>query len=287
MIVYLNGAWLPAAQAGIPVDDRGFLFGDGIYETVRLHRGGFFRLAEHLERFAAGAALLRIAAPPAAELGRLASEIVRRNDLSEGMLRITLTRGSGGRGLGTAAARTPLLLLTIAGMPADWDEPARRGWALITAAIRRPPAETLPPQLKGQGRMYAILARLEAEDAGADDALLLSAEGDVAEGPAWNVFWRVGTDLFTPSLEVGVLAGVTRSRILELAPDSGFHVHEGRWRRDVLDRADEIFATMSSQGVVPINRLDGRELPLADASAAARLRPRYWDSVAREIQPLD
>src|SRR5690606_32764075 len=136
-------------------------------------------------------------------------------------------------------------------------------------------------QLKALGRPYALLARFEARAAGADDALLLTDQGFVCEGPAWNVFWRVGNTLFTPALDLGVLAGVTRTMLLQIAPTLGVDVDSGHVQRADLDSADEVLATMTSVGIVGIRARDGRVLPAA-TPAADRLRSAYWDAVLRE-----
>jgi branched-chain amino acid aminotransferase len=147
--------------------------------------------------------------------------------------------------------------------------------------VRRPATTSIPAQLKGLGRSYALLAHYEAEDAGFDDALLLSADGFIAEGPTWNLFWRIGRTLFTPSLAAGILEGVTRSLLITLAMDEGFSVEEVLWGRDRLDRVDELFATMTSNGVVPITRLDANVF--SESSAAARLQAVYWQRVRSEL----
>lgn len=272
MIVFLNGEWLPAEQARVSIDDRGLLFADGVFETALLFRGGWFRLDEHLERFRASAALWDLAVPALAELRDIAHRLARENRLADGSLRIVLTRG-------TAAGTT--LFATLHPTDEAWNERALRGWTLITAQTRRPSTAAVPAQLKALGRPYAILARLEAARAAADDALLLTDHGDVCEGPAWNVFWRTGDTLFTPDLELGVLAGVTRTVLLDLAPGLGYHVRTGAFPRESLEAADEIFATMTSVGIVSIRALDGRALPGA-TPAADRLRAAYWEVVARD-----
>lgn len=282
MIVYLNGEWLSDAEARIPITDRGFLYGDGVFETARLHDGAYFRLQQHLERLQRSAETLQIAAPDTEELTRLANEIAERNQLEEASLRITLTRGSGGLTLGTQKAQKPTLLLTLSPMPADWLERAAHGWTLITAKTRRPAPASIPPQLKSLGRIYALLATLEAEASQADDALLLTEDGAIAEGPSWNLFWRHGQVLRTASLEVGVLAGVTRTIVMELAGSAGYRVEEGQWSRSELDHAEEAFATMTSRGIVPIRSLDGR--PFRSRDCATQLQPRYWEQVAAELR---
>jgi branched-chain amino acid aminotransferase len=271
MIAYLDGRWVDADTACIPIADRGFLLGDGVFETARLHRGHFYRFDDHLGRLRTSGALLRIPIPPDAALTEIARELVRRNDLTEGSLRITLTRGAG--------ARAGTLLATLAPIAADWQAKAERGWRVITAATRRPPVSAVPAELKGIGRPYALLARLEAEDAGVDDALLLSHDGFITEGPTWNVFWRHDNRICTPALSVGVLGGITRATVLDAAAARGYEVAEGAWTPAALATADEIFATMSSVGIVSVRQMDGRALPSA-SPAAETLQRDYWARVA-------
>jgi branched-chain amino acid aminotransferase len=271
VIVFLNGRFLPAGQASISIRDRGFLFADGVFETALLHDGGFFRLGRHLERFAESATMLRIAAPATAELDAIIRRVARDNELRTASIRITLTRG----------VDSPTLLVTATPPDTAAAERARRGWRLVTARTRRPSTASMPAQLKALGRTHAILARHEAADAGVDDALLLTDAGDVCEGPTWNIFWRRGDTLFTPALNAGALAGVTRSVLLELAPAAGVMPREGLFPRSELDRADEVFVTMTSVGIASVRTLDGRSLPAATPAADA-LRPAYQELVTRE-----
>jgi branched-chain amino acid aminotransferase len=281
MLVYLNGDWLAAEDATIPIDDRGFLLADGVFETARLVDGKYFRLDQHLARLAESARQLRIPTPPADELRDIFADIAERNHLTDASLRITITRGRGGRGLDTRGAGPSTILLTAAPVAPDWRERAGRGWTLITAHTRRPSTESVPGQLKALGRVYAILAHLEAEDAGVDDALLLSADGHVAEGPTWNFFWRKGTVLRTAALGGGVLEGVTRSIVLALAATLGYQVEEGLWPVSDVLAADEAFASMTSSGIVPIRSLDGTRFGADDCSSL--LQQAYWAAVAAEL----
>ncbi len=273
-IAWLGGRWIEEADAFIPADDRGFLYGDAVFETGRLVAGGYFRLDRHLERLEASAAALRLPVPPRDELARVARGLADRNGFADATLRFTVTRGG---------ARGPLLLATLAPMERDWRSTANRGWRIVTAGVRHPPASALP-QVKTPGRLHGLLARAEARRAGADDALLLSAEGHVVEGPSWNLFWRVGATLFTPAAETGLLEGLTRAALLDLAPPLGLTVEEGLFPRAHLDLAEEAFATMTSVGVVPFSALDGRVLPVAQRRAASALFEAYWDLVAREAR---
>lgn len=271
MIVWLEGAFRDEAEAAIPIDDRGFLHADGVFETALCLQGGFFRLDEHLERFRGSAATLRLPVPAARELEHIARDLVRRNALTDASLRFTLTRGTD----------RPRLLVTARAPDPAWTDRAARGWRLITAATRRPSPAAIPAQLKALGRTYALLARFEAADAGVDDALLLTDQGAVCEGPTWNVFWRTGETLFTPAIDLGVLAGVTRRALLECAATLPWNIREGTFDRAVLDHADEILASMTSVGVVRIRELDGRTLP-ANTPAADALAAAYADLLHTE-----
>lgn len=281
MIVYLNGEWLPADQAKIPIDDRGLTLADGVFETARLVNGRYFRLQQHLHRLAESARQLRIAIPDVDELRAIALEITRRNQLTDASLRITITRGRGGRGLDSRGAGPPTVIATMAPVAADWRERAARGWTLHLAATRRPSTLSVPAQIKALGRVYALLAHLEAEEAGADDALLLTADGAIAEGPTWNFFWRKGDMIRTAALDGGVLEGVTRGIILDLARAEGYQTAEGLWPPSDLLDADEAFASMTSVGIVPIRSLDDRIFPADDC--AAILQQRYWAAVLAEV----
>lgn len=281
MIVYLNGEWLDASAAAIPISDRGFLIADGVFETGRLHKGRYFRLDEHLDRFAESARQLNLAPPSETELRAIALELVERNNLQDGSLRVLLTRGSGGRGLDTRGAGPQTLLATLTPIAADWQQRAAQGWHIIVAQTRRPSPLSVPSQLKALGRVYALLAHLEAEAAGVDDALLLSADGFIAEGPTWNFFWRVGQTVRTASLEAGILEGLTRRIILRLAQEAGYQIEEGLWPPEDLSSADEAFASMTSVGIVPIRSVGAT--PYRSNDCAGWLQQRYWDFVEESL----
>lgn len=283
MIVYLNGCYLEAADARVPVTDRGFLYGDALYENIRVYRGGFFRFGEHYRRLTEGAAALQIA-PPSAELLRgVAGELALRNGTFDGALRVTLTRGPGGGGLSTRGAGPPTVLVTLASVEPERMRRAEEGWAVIVARARRAPS-ALPGSIKSANRLDAILAKLEAEATGADEAILLSVDGRVAEGTTCNVFWRSGEVLCTPSLDVGILPGVTRGVVLEIAVRRSWRVREARFPLEALKSAPEIFLTMTSVGPVHVRSLDGRAIPARAGELFARLRKEYWMLVEQEAR---
>ena len=271
MIVWLDGRLVPELEATLSINDRGFLFADGVFETALLRDGGFLKLPSHLERLVASARTLRLPPPDPDAVDAIIRDVVRANNLRDASIRITLTRG----------VTHPVLLVTARPPDAAWEARARRGWRIVTAQTRRPSTAAVPAQLKALGRTYALLARHEAAEAGVDDALLLTDDGFVCEGPAWNVFWRTGDTLFTPALDAGVLAGVTRTALLGLAAAADLRAEEGLFPRADLDTADEIFATMTSVGIVSIRELDARPLP-PETPAATRLLTMYQALVKAE-----
>jgi branched-chain amino acid aminotransferase len=279
--VFLDGEYVTADQARISIFDRGFLLGDGVFETGRLHLGRYFRLEQHFRRLEQSGSVLGLPIPTLSQLIDIAEQLAERNGFQEGSLRITVTRGAGGRGLSRAGVGSPTIVATLLRIPEDWESRAAKGWRVKTASARRPATTSVPAQLKALGRTYALLAYFEAEDSGFDDALLLSAEDLVAEGPTWNLFWRIGKTVFTAALSAGVLEGVTRSIIMDLLRAAGYDTKEGLFPRQALDQAEEVFATMTSSGVVPITQLDDRVLP--KPTVVPRLQSDYWQLVRSEL----
>jgi len=277
VIGYQDGRWLPQAQIAVSIEDPGLLVGDGVFESVRLHRRALYRLDAHLERLEGSAQVLRIELPPRDELAGVLRDLCRRNDVAEAAARLLVTRGARGR---------PSIMATLRPVSKDWEARAARGWRLVTARTRHPDPETLPPALKSLGRVHSVLARMEAADAGVDDALLLAHDGAVAEGPTWNFFFRLDGGWCTASVDVGVLPGVTRTSLVDVMTAAGERAEAGRWPAARLLDADAAFATMSSMGAVPVVALDGRELP-ASREATAPLQQAYWQQVRAEAQPVD
>ena len=277
MIAYHDGEWIDDAGVRVSARDAAFLSGHGVFESVRVHERGYFRLDEHLDRLAGSAALLRIPLPQRAVLRTILLELARRADLAEASARITVTAGEPGG--------SPSVIASISPLPHDWRQRAARGWRVIVANTRHPAPETVPPALKSLGRVYSVLARQEASDAGVDDALMLLPDGTVAEGPTWNFFFRADGILHTASTDV-VLGGVTRAAILGIAAERGIDVDIGRPNVELLTRADAAFASMSSLGVVPVIALDARPLE-GSLELAAPFQQAYWSLVRAETRGAD
>lgn len=257
-LVWQDGRVRDAAEATIGVEDRGFLFGDGLFETMRVNGGVVFRLASHLERLSAGAARLGIPLPGG--LARAIAELVEAGGLAEAALRLTLTRGVGGEGLELPPTHRPTVVISLRPgpvFPAAWYE----GGLSLVIATQRVGARSATAGLKTTGYLPSILALAEARSAGADDALLLNEREEIAEASASNLLWvSSGGALRTPSADCGILPGITRATVLELARAAGQAVEEGEWGIGELAAAREVFTTSSLRGIAPVTTLEGRPI---------------------------
>jgi len=254
--VYLNGKMIPESRASIRVDDRGFLSGDGVYETLRVYEGRLFRLDAHLKRLARSLRGLRLTPPfslPA--LGRAAQRTVASNRLGDGVVRITITRGPGPRGLDPRPCRTPTVLITAVPLAAPPAEVFDRGITAAVVNVTRNSASAVRPDLKSISCLNGILAKMAATDAGAFEGILLTADGAVAEGTVTNVFVVKKRALLTPALDGNLLPGVTRNVVLGLARRAGLTVRETRLTPADLAGADELFLTSSVMEILPVGRL--------------------------------
>ena len=259
MIVFLNGKFVSEDQAQVSVFDRSFLYGDGLFETMRVTHGHPVRWTEHLQRMAAGAKLLGIRLPCSAHaLRTFAEKLVLRNRMPESLLRITVSRGVGRRGYSPKGAVSPTLVMTLyPAPPVSVESPP--GWRLHIASPRLPAEEKLS-YYKTCNKLAQVLARAEADHAGADEALLCNTSGFVVEGASSNLFWIRGNQLFTPPLISGVLAGVTRGMVLKLASQLGLKTCEANIRPDALRTVDGVFLSLSSIGMAEGISLNGKRL---------------------------
>lgn len=247
----------------VPFDDRGLLLGDGLFETVLGEGGDLVRLDAHLDRLSASCAALGLPAPDRRAVARTLREALAGVNAPRAAVRLTVTCGSGGRGLDRPAPATLRLFATAA--PSPRPEGSAK---LVTASVRR--NETSPAsRLKTLSYLDNVLARDEARKAGADEALMLNTRGEVACGAAANVFWISGGRLHTPALECGVLAGVMRAAVIEAARGLKLEVLEVRADADDLAQAEGVFLTNSLIGLRRVSALDGR--PLARSLLVERL----------------
>jgi branched-chain amino acid aminotransferase len=276
----LNQHFIAEEDARISVSDRGFLYGDAAFDTLCAYGGRVFRANTHLQRLMLSLSALRIKPPcTLAQMEDDLSRVLERNRLRDAILRITVSRGASARGPSIRNASSPTYLIACyAPSPAG---SASSTVKLEQVGIRRTPAESLPAHAKTANYLNSILALAEAMDADADEALLLDMRGYIAECAYSNVFFVRGNDLLTPALEAGILPGITRAAVLELARADGITVRETSLEPSVALEADEAFITNSVRGVVPVHAIDTRTYT-APGSMTARVDTLYWNLVERE-----
>ena len=282
--VCINGELVPKGKAMVSVFDRGFLYGDGVFETVRIYNGIPFMLDEHMERLIAGLKTLRFQRLPAG-IKVYASRIIEANKVGNGILRIAVTRGEVEAGIDPLACKEPTVVITAKeGIPYN-DEAYSRGFRAIVAKIRKDRNSPLC-RVKSTNFLTHILARGEATDAGVDEAVMLNYEGSLTEGTVSNLFLAKGDTIFTPSIESGILPGVTRKVVIELAREMGFKVTEGEIKPEELLGGDEAFLTNSLLEVMPLVEVNRQAVSDGlPGKITAALRKTYIDLVKSKITP--
>jgi len=264
MIIYLDGNYVNAADAKVSVFDHGLLYGDGVFEGIRLYKGNIFRLEEHLERLEYSARALMLKLPLSrAEIAEATCETCRRNQLSDGYIRLVVTRGVGDLGLSPWNCPKPSIFI-IAGKIALYpEEHYTTGLSIVTVPTRRAGPATLPPAVKSLNYLNNILAKMEARQAGALEAIMLNDQGYVAECTGDNIFIVHKGAIVTPAASQGALKGITRSAIIDIAKELEIPLQEADLTRYDLWNADECFLSGTAAEVVPVVRLDGREIGTA------------------------
>ena len=261
MQVYVDGNFVPAEEARVSVFDHGFLYGDGVFEGIRVYEGTIFRLQQHVQRLYDSAQCLLLSIPLSREEMRAAIvDTVGRRGLPNQYVRVVVSRGAGDLGLDPRLCRHPSVIIiadTITLYPA---QVYTDGLELVTVATRRTPTWALDPRIKSLNYLNNILAKLEAQQAGRLEAVMLNAEGYVAECTADNIFFIRQGQLLTPATAAGALQGVTRDSVLEVAHTLGLGTTEGFFTRYDLYTADECFMTGTGAEIMPVVRIDGRTI---------------------------
>jgi branched-chain amino acid aminotransferase len=258
---YINGEFVPKADAKISIFDQGFIFGDGVYDTLVVRNGFIFKLIEHLDRLYRSAKAVKITIPMSkAELKDTVIETVRRSGLKDAYLKLIVTRGIGDRPvLGRGETVTPtIVIFAVPPVSVVNLEKLESGARLISTTIRRPHHETLDPRVKSLNYLPNMLMRLEAIQQGADEAISYDYEGHVTEGGAENLFVIKDGRFKTP--EKGILEGITRETIIEMATEWGYEVQTTNLTKYDLYNADEVFLCSSAGGVFPVTEIDGVQI---------------------------
>jgi len=264
VIAYVDGKWTPAEEARISVLDHGLLYGDGVFEGIRVYGGVPFLLDEHLDRLAASARAIVLELPAGREeIAALCREAAQRAELHDGYLRLVVTRGAGALGVSPHTCARASLIVIAAPLTLYPAERYRDGVRLVTSSLRRSASDALPPQIKSLNYLTSVLASIEARRQGADEAVLLNAQGLIAECTADNLFLVSGGRVLTPTVASGALAGITRALVSRLLNEQGIECVESPLTPADAWTADELFLTGTGAEIVPVCEIDGRPLPLA------------------------
>lgn len=261
-VVYVDGEWVPKSRASISVFDHGLLYGDGVFEGIRAYDGVIFRFKEHLERLYSSAKSIKLQIPLSPEeMTAAVVETVRRNDLKDAYIRLVVTRGVGDLGVDPRKCRKPSVIIIAEHVdPAFGALAKQKGISVIISSVRRDPVDATTHEIKSLNYLNSVLAKLEAVDAGADDALMLDRNGFVSEATTTNLFIVKYGEIFTPPSTAGILPGVTRRRVIELVRELGYRlIEKGLTPYDVTN-ADEAFLTGTLSEIVPLVKVKGIEI---------------------------
>jgi branched-chain amino acid aminotransferase len=256
-IVYINGEFVPESEARVSVFDRGFLYGDGMFETMRSYGGRIFRLADHMRRLKQSADIigLRLEQTDAA-LSDICTQLLDRNSLSDAILRISVTRGPSTGGIGISKAGSPTIV-AFARPPSPLPAKAYTGGVSARiVSVSRVATTAIDSRVKSMNFLNYILARAEAERAGAYEAIMLDGSGQIAEASTGNIFFAKGDCLVTPSLDCDILPGITRATVIEIARETELKVEERTILPSELPEFSECFLTNSGVELLPVSKID-------------------------------
>jgi branched-chain amino acid aminotransferase len=257
--IYIDGEFFDKADAKISVFDHGLLYGDGVFEGIRFYNGRVFRMEAHMDRLWESARSICLEIPISRqEMNEALLETIRQNDLRDGYVRLIVTRGVGNLGLNPAQCKQPSIIIIASTITLYPEEIYRRGLTVVTVATRRMGPATLNPAIKSLNYLNNVLARIEANLANADEALMLNDAGNIAECTADNVFVVKRGQIMTPPITAGALRGITRSVVFDIAHELRIKISEPELTRHDLYIADEAFLTGTAAEVIPMIKVDGR-----------------------------
>lgn len=281
-LVYLNGLLVPRGEARISVLDYGFLYGYGLFETMRAYHGRVFGLKQHLERLACSAEILKIRVETPL-LEQAVKDIIRANNLTEARVRLAVSLGEGAMVPDPKSCEKPTVLVMAGAYHSYGEEVYQKGFRAIISSIRRNSQSPIA-KLKTANYLESLLARQEAKDAGVDEAICLNDKGLVSEASMSNIFIVAGGVLKTPDPDSGILPGLTRNTVLELAASSGIKAKEQSFTANELLQADEAFVTNSLMEIMPLVQVDGKPVGSGKPGPATlRLMKAYRELVKREL----
>lgn len=282
MKVYIDGKYYDEAKAKVSVFDHGLLYGDGIFEGIRAYHGRVFKLKEHVDRLycSAKALLLTIPMSPP-EMIRAVVETCRKNRVRDGYIRLVVTRGVGTLGLNPNRCKKGSVIIIAGKIQLYPEEYYRNGLEIVTVPTTRNLHSALNPAIKSLNYLNNILAKIEANNAGVEEAIMLNAEGFVAECTGDNVFIVKEGEIMTPPLSAGALYGITRRVVMELAEEEGWRVSEPNLTRYDLFNAEECFLTGTGAEIVPVVKIDGRVIGVGKPGPVTRKLVERYHALTR------
>jgi branched-chain amino acid aminotransferase len=284
MRIYLNNKFVDEKKAVISVLDHGFLYGDGVFETLRAYQGRFFRLDEHLKRLKKSAQGLEISIPHILPVfRRILHETLLANKLKNALLRICISRGYGPIGLDPALCRKPTIVIIPRVFNGYNPRQYHNGFKIAIVSVRRTPRPVLDPQIKSANFLNNVLAKIQAKQKRADEGLMLGVNGYLTEGSISNLFIVRRGRLYTPTVDLGILAGITRRLVIDLAKQADIPLKETRLSPSDLYNADECFLTNTSMEIMPVTKADGVRVGNGKPGPITRLlHEAYQEQVRHE-----
>lgn len=289
MQVYIDGKWYPKEEAKVSVFDHGFLYGDGVFEGIRAYNGRVWKLTEHLDRLYASAKAIWLQMPISwAEMEEVVLESLRRNNLKDAYIRLVISRGYGDLGLDPRKCEKPTVVCIADKISLYPEAVYTEGMKVISVATRRNPVDTLSPQIKTLNYMTGIMAKISAITLGYPEVIMLNQNGYVTEGTGDNIFMVKNGKIITPPAYLGILPGITRNSVIEMARDLGYTVEEGVFTLFDVYTADELFLTGTAAEVIPVVAADSREIGNGrPGEITGRLIARFRELTKEQGTPIN
>ncbi len=259
--IYMNGQFVDREDAKVSVFDHGFLYGDGIFEGIRFYGGKVFRMKKHLDRLWDSAKTINLKMPISKEeLGKALYETCKINGFTDAYIRLVVSRGVGNLGIDPRTCGTPQVIIIAQALSLYPKEFYEKGIKIVTASTIRNPSDSLSPRVKSLNYLNNIMAKIEAFNAGCEEALMLNHKGDVCECTGDNIFIVKNNRLMTPPINACILEGITRNVVLEIAKELGLEAVEADFTRHDVYTADECFLTGSAAELIPVVAVDAHEI---------------------------
>jgi branched-chain amino acid aminotransferase len=288
MNIFIDGKYFSEQDAKVSVFDHGLLYGDGIFEGIRIYHGRIFKLKEHIDRLYCSAKAILLTIPMThEELTRATVETCRKNNLREGYIRLVVTRGVGNLGINPRTCKTASIIIIADKIQLFPKEYYEKGMEIVTVATTRNLHNAVNPAIKSLNYLNNILAKIEANNAGCEEAVMLNSDGYVAECTADNLFIIKNGEVLTPPLSAGALYGITRATVMQIAREASMKVTETNLTRYDLFNADECFLTGSGAEIVPVVKIDGRVIGTGKPGDITRkLEAKYHTLTETSGEPI-